>query len=274
MVWQALQHILRQDEIDLAEASLLLAQCIAYPDLDISLYRDRLDALTTAAQEAVLRYASPAARAEALANFLFVQQGFTGNTLNYGDPRNSYLCDVLERRLGIPISLSALFMIIAQRLNIPAYGVGMPGHFIVGLEDELGALWLDPFNEGVWLSEEDCKRLVQNTAGIEPHLFQQEWLEPTAVSDILIRMLNNLRLIYMQQQAWSTARRVVRLLRLLQPTMDELWRDEGLIELQIGNFARAVSLLEMYLQRVPDAPDKQIIQQQVGPTINKWVPLN
>lgn len=274
MTWQLLQKVLRQDEVDLSEATLLLARYVAYPDLDIVLYRDRFDALTTAAREAIFRQASAAARAEALANFLFVQQGFTGNTLNYSDPRNSFLCDVLERRLGIPISLSVLYIIIARRLGIPAHGVGLPGHFVVGIEDEVGTLWLDPFNEGVWLSEEDCQRLVRNTAGIEPHLFQTDWLQPTAVHDILIRMLNNLRLVYMQRQNWDTARRVVRLLRLLQPQAVELWRDEGLIELQRGHFARAVGLLETYLQKAPAAPDKQIIQEQVGPTINRWVQLN
>ncbi len=274
MVWQRIQHILQQKEIDLAEASLVLAQCVAYPDLDTVLYHDRLNALTTAAQEAVFAHASAPARAEALANFLFVQQGFTGNTLNYSDPRNSFLPDVLERRLGIPISLSVLYIIIAQRLRIPAHGVGLPGHFVVGIVDQMGLLWLDPFNEGVWLSEKDCRRLVTETAGIEAHLFDEAWLHPTAVDQILIRMLNNLRLIYMQRQKWSLVRRTVRLLRLLQPQATELWRDEGLVELQMGNFARAMSLLETYLQQVPDAPDKQIIQQQLSGTIDKWVRLN
>lgn len=274
MAWQLLQQLLRQKEIDLAETCLVLAQCIAYPDLDRVLYQDRLNALTTAAQQAIFLHASATARAEALANFLFVQQGFTGNTLNYSDPRNSFLPDVLERRLGIPISLSVLYLILAQRLRIPAHGVGLPGHFIVGIVDEMGLFWLDPFNEGVWLSEEDCRRLVTQTAGIEPHLFDEKWLHPTAVPDILSRMLNNLRLIYMQSQTWLMVRRTVRLLRLLQPHASELWRDEGLVELQMGNFARAVSLLEIYLQQTPEAPDKLLIQQQLSGTIDKWVRLN
>jgi regulator of sirC expression with transglutaminase-like and TPR domain len=177
--------------------------------------------------------------------------------------------------LGIPISLAVLYMIVAERLGIPAYGVGLPGHFVVGIMDETqGMLWLDPFNEGVWLSVGDCQRLVQNTAGVEPRDFQMSWLQPTAVEEILSRMLNNLRLIYLQRQQWQPARQCVRFLHRLQPNASELWRDEGLIELQMGNFAKAVSLFEQYLQETPEAEDRVLIQQQLAPTVQKWALLN
>jgi regulator of sirC expression with transglutaminase-like and TPR domain len=142
------------------------------------------------------------------------------------------------------------------------------------MDETQGMLWLDPFNEGVWLSVGDCQRLVQNTAGVEPRDFQMSWLQATAVEEILSRMLNNLRLIYLQRQEWQPARQCVRFLHRLQPTASELWRDEGLIELQMGNFAKAVSLFEQYLQETPEAEDKVIIQQQLAPTVQKWALLN
>ena len=151
----------------------------------------------------------------------FTQQRFRGNSATYQDPRNSYLNEVIERRLGIPISLSVIYIAIAQDLGLPAHGVGLPGHFIVGIRDNGDEIYIDPFHGGVRLFQADCVQLVREATGISG-AFQPEWLKPVSPVVILTRMLNNLRNIYLHQADWTHALAVVERLRLLQPDLPDL----------------------------------------------------
>jgi regulator of sirC expression with transglutaminase-like and TPR domain len=198
-------------------------------------------------------------QARRLAEFLFHQFGFQGNAQDYEDPRNSYLNEVIDRRAGIPISLSVIFVSVAQSLGLPAYGIGLPGHFIVGVEDPLGTVYFDPFHEGRQLSIEDCARLVETTAGLGS-LFQKEWLRPAAPDEILVRMLNNLRNVYLKRAAWPELLAVIERLRQLQPEQPGHLRDLGLIHHQLGELRPAVRFYEAYLQGAPGAPDVEQIQ--------------
>ncbi len=269
------RRVVGQNPLDLPLAALLFARQIAYPSLRITPYLQQLDDLAIEAGRLISANDPLAVQAETLATFLFAMSGFRGNTADYGDDRNSYFNEVLERRLGIPISLSVLYMAIAGRLRRPAYGVGLPGHFIVGLQQEAGAepILLDPYHAGLRLTPADCERLVATTTGYKG-AFLPRWLDPSPAPLILTRMLNNLRLGYVAREQWDPAVRVLRHLQVVQPDAAEHVRDEGLIEFQRGNYQRSAERLDRYLQLAPEAADAETIRLGIAPKIDQWVRLN
>jgi regulator of sirC expression with transglutaminase-like and TPR domain len=182
-----------EDRIPLDEGALLIA-AHAYPHLDVAAQLRRLDAL---AEEC------PRPTLEGLCEYLFADAGFAGNAAEYHDPRNSYLNDVLDRRLGIPISLSVLTIEIGRRLGLPLAGVGMPGHFLVRHRGDPPVL-LDPFGGGRHLTEAEAEDLFRSLGGTGP--FPPQFLDPVGPRAILTRMLANLQGIFIGrdngQAAW------------------------------------------------------------------------
>lgn len=259
--------------INLPRAALQFARELAYPYLDVSAYMTQLRILAETAYYAAPAGQPPLVRAELLAKFLFQDQGFRGDTADYGNPRNSFLNDVLDRRIGIPISLSLLYLAIAERIGITAFGVGLPGHFIVGVQNDDQVAYFDPFHRGQRLTLADCAQLVRQTTGYDG-AFQPEWLKPVTNEQILARMLNNLRLIYVGRNLWSQALAVLKLLRQIQPDVPQYERDMGLIYLRLGEIRQAAFLLEEYLQEVPNAPDADAIRRGVRDELQAWVRLN
>jgi regulator of sirC expression with transglutaminase-like and TPR domain len=249
---------LNQAPINLPRAALRFAQEIAYPGMDIYTYLVRLDHLAHSARGFLDPEAPLATQADLVADFLFRQLGFSGNSSDYADPRNSYLNEVLDRRLGIPISLSTVFIAVARKLGIHASGIALPGHFIVGVPAPKKMYFYDPFHGGARISEEDCADLVRTTTGYTGPL-QPEWLLPVPEGTILTRMLNNLRLIYIQTQEWDRARAVIDHIRLLQPDQPDLLRDLGFIFHQSGSLHKAAHYYEQYLLRQPPEEDAQAI---------------
>jgi regulator of sirC expression with transglutaminase-like and TPR domain len=187
--------------IELDVAALLIGD-LERDGLDVASYRRRLDDIASRAAPAVARARAaadtgdpaPPAAARALARTLFADLGFRGNTSDYYDPRNSFLGEVLDRRVGIPITLSVLFLEIARRLDLPAVGVGFPGHFLVRV-DGAGSLILDPFNAGAVLGRAELAKLLQQAQGNEAEL-DDAMLAPASKRAILSRMLANLAGIY------------------------------------------------------------------------------
>jgi regulator of sirC expression with transglutaminase-like and TPR domain len=212
-------------------------------------------------------------QAEALAEFLFKKLGFQGNQIDYIDPRNSYLNEVLDRRLGIPISLAVVFIAVAGRLGLEVQGVGLPGHFIVRIQDPQGELYLDPFHGGRRLSKEDCAQLVILTTGYSGP-FQEEWLAPSSPESILARMLTNLKNVYMKKEAWNHTLAVLERLRLVQPDLPETLRDLGLVYHQQGSLRLAVQYYEQYLNREPEAADAEEIKRNLRAAAQKLAQLN
>jgi len=252
-----------QDEIALSpihlpRAALCFAREITYPDLDVAAYLERLEALAAQARAQLSPTHSLAEQAEALSDFLFIQQRLRGNSQEYNDPRNSYLNEVLERGLGIPISLSVIYITLARACGLPAQGIGLPGHFIVSVQDAQGQVYIDPFQGGARLSRADCFQLVKDSTGYEGS-FQADWLQPASPKAILTRMLNNLRNIYLHQEDWSHALRVVERLRLLQPQLPDLQRDLGVIYHRQGSLRLAAQHYEAYLRLAPQAPDAEAV---------------
>lgn len=267
-----------QDELGLAEvnvarAALQFARSVAYPDLDIGHYMTALHELSEHAADHVDLAAPVHQQATELSAYLFQESGFRGNTLAYSDPRNSFLNDVLDRRLGIPITLSVIYMDVAARLGIPAFGIGLPGHFIVGIHGRDGDLWLDPFHGGHQVDLSDCAELIRMAAGYEGPL-EASWFAPLSSRDILARMLANLRASYVQAAAWPDAVAVIRLLRQTQPGVIEHLRDLGLVYYQQRRLPLAAHYLNAYLQRVPEAEDAQLIRDGMKTLLDEWVPMN
>ena len=271
--WSFIDELKRRTP-NLARAALLFSREIAYPQLDIQHYLAEIRALSVEAEATIPVDVSVHVKAELLAEFLFKGKGFQGNTAVYGDPRNSYLNEVLDRRLGIPITLSVLYVTVANYLQLPAFGVGMPGHFIVAVRSEHGhTSYFDPFHGGGRLSTADCARLVQLTVGYDGP-FQEDWLYTVSSRTILTRMLTNLRISYMQHEKWQLATAVLKKLRFLQPHSTELLRDLGVVYFQQGNTPLAAYYLNEYLSKTPDASDRNVIQQGIAQVIDKWARQN
>lgn len=267
------------DEINLkplnvARAALQFAHEIAYPDLNVTAQSVRLTKLAEQAATAVADHASALRRGTLLAEFLFQgEAALLGNTESYEDPRNSFLNDVLDRRMGIPISLSVIFLDMARRLDIDAFGVGLPGHFIVGVRDGQTVWYLDPFHGGGRVSQADCARLVQVTTGYDGP-FRPNWLEPVAPEAILGRMLNNLRAAYVRMKHWDEAIRTITLLRQMYPDVPEHVRDLGLAYYRNNSTRLAAHYLDEYLRMQPESPDADTIRSGIREQIERWARLN
>jgi regulator of sirC expression with transglutaminase-like and TPR domain len=248
------------DNLSPVRAGLLLARECAYPELVPSRCLAQLDELAERAEPLLQSFSSAEARTDALAEFLFQSEGFRGNTDDYSDPRNSYLNQVLERRLGLPISLSIIFVELARRAGLPASGIGLPGHFIAGVMLDEGPVYLDPFHAGRRLTEADCTELVSGVLG-RPASFDPRWLRPTPPRDIVARMLNNLRGFYISVDDWPMAIRIVERLIVLQPAVSEHVRDLGILYYRRGALGRAAELLGEYVRRSPAAPDADAVRK-------------
>ncbi len=254
------QEELARKPIIVAHAALQFARGIAYPDLDVEHFLNRLTGLAEGARAVVSADDPTYVQAMGLADFLFQRMALQGNLESYSDPRNSFLNDVLDRRLGIPISLSVLYLDLARQLALPAEGVGLPGHFIVRVLCPDEHLYLDPFHGGAELTLEDCARLVQRTTGYEGPL-DPAWLEPAQPREILARMLSNLRNVYIGLRGWDLAIPVVEHLQMVQPEQEGHLRDLGLLHYHNGSLRQALSLLEKYLKLAPSAPDAQGVKE-------------
>ena len=249
---------------DLATPALLIAR-IEYPRLDPRASLELIDAIGEEGRSRVQRLtpgASLEARVTALASFLFDELGFTGNDLEYNDPRSSCLNEVLERRMGLPITLSMLFLEVARRANIPALGVGFPGHFLVRVPatgDVLDLdqdLIVDPFNRGALLSPLDCLALLRRHGGDDAR-FEPSMLAAATKVQILERMLINLKRLYVRFRSYPQARRVTDLLIALDPNAADELRDRGLMASRLGDPSAAIADLERYLGLVPKTDDEE-----------------
>jgi regulator of sirC expression with transglutaminase-like and TPR domain len=251
----------RGTELPLAEGALLIA-AEEYPNLDVSHYLIALDRLAGEARPRVPAAADPSAAATGLCEFLFQEAGFRGNAQDYGDPKNSFLNEVLDRHLGIPITLAVVHLEVGWRLRLPMFGVGMPAHFLVGCETVSEPIFVDAFN-GTILTEAGCERLFKEmTGGSTP--FRQDYLAPTPARYILVRLLRNLKGIYLQREDLDRAAAAVERILLLAPDLAGDVRDLGLIRLRQGKLLEARQLLEQYLRSIPkDASDRPAVEMEL-----------
>ena len=243
--------------VDLATSALLIAR-LEYPSLETRPYLRRLDDMARTIHSRLDEGADPQTRLAALCVYLFEEEGFRGNNEEYYDPRNSFLNDVLDRRVGIPITLSTVFIEVGQRTGLEVSGVGLPGHFIVRVHDDRGDVLVDPFHGGALLSEDDCQKRLDRISGGKMKLRPQH-LAPCSRRQMLARMLSNLKGIYVKSGDHLRAIGVMDL--LLTVTADpEQVRDRGLLYASLDCYALAASDLASYLERTPSARDSDTVR--------------
>lgn len=249
-------------DADLAEAALILAT-LEYPDLDIARYLDILDRSAGRVAPLLNECRHPREAVSALARYLAQECGYRGNTAEYYDPRNSFLNDVIERRTGIPITLSVIYLSVARRLDIPLFGVSLPGHFIVKFDDGTNTLLLDPFNAGKILARSDCQELARSSAGHDIQI-SDEHLAAAANRSIIVRMLYNLRGIYSHSLQHRKGLGVADILVRIAPANGYEYRNRAGLHLQLGQGALARADLETYLALRPGAPDAEDVKKAIA----------
>ncbi len=266
---QRLLDALRDDRssVTLDVAALELAS-IEFPGLDMEASFFRLNNLAEQVNSRLTANATGLDFISACNELLFDVLQFRGNEGDYYDPRNSCLNSVLMRRLGIPISLSVVYIEVARRLNRPVYGIGLPGHFIVVYQDSDSRYFLDPFHHGRILSFADLTALAKEAGGVDIRS-NPAVLAPVNNRQILVRMLSNLKVIYVRGEAFDKARQVLDLLIDAMPDYAEEYRHRGLIHLRQMNHRAAKADLETYLRLEPEAPERDQVEQQLL-LIERW----
>ena len=247
----------KEGSIDLAKAALLLAQD-EYPALNPTPYLDHIALLARRVAERISVGRDPIATVAALNGVLFEEEDFKGNAEEYYDPRNSFLNEVLDRRLGIPITLSILYLEVARRADIPMVGIGLPGHFIVGLLSPGRTLFVDPFHQGQLMTVKECAARVAKIFDGQM-AFTPEHLEPVDARGILFRLLTNLKNIYMESRSFAKGHAVIDKMVLLAPNEWAQVRDRGLVRYHLKHYQPALADLELYLLNAPEAPDRSDI---------------
>ena len=259
---EALAELMRrpQEEIDLAYAALLIAR-ERYPDLDIEASIAKLDEIAAAIRAQLKSSAGPPKILQAINAYLFEELGFRGNEDEYYDPANSFLNEVIDRRIGIPITLSIVYMEVAKRLGLELRGVGLPGHFLVKYARREGEVVIDPFGGGAVLSARELRERIAQMGG-SPELASR-YLAAVTKRQIITRMLNNLKQIYISSSAFDEALGISELILAVNPwDLDEI-RDRGLVQSKRNAYAEALRDLETYMQYRPEAEDAAQVRENI-----------
>ena len=251
-----------EEAVDLGYAALTIGLSVN-PHLDIPAYLQRIDQL---AREVADRR-DPAGDVyhslAALNHVLFRQYGFDGNRDDYYDPRNSFLSEVLDRKIGIPITLCVLYMEVARRISVPVEGIGFPGHFLVKCSDGEEAIFIDPFHRGEVKITEDLGQMLEKLYGRKVAL-RPQFLEAVGKKQILKRMLANLKAIYLRNNSVGEALSIFDHLIILDPAGAEEIRDRGSLYLHMGCFRQAREDFDTYLRLAPNAHDAEMVREQIA----------
>ena len=252
-------HAALSPDPDLAVAALMIAR-VEYPKLDAGPYLDRLDALGREAERRVAAAGPDTyARVRALNAYLFGELRFAGNQVQYEDPRNSFLNEVLDRRTGIPITLALLYMEVARRAGLRVEGINFPGHFLLRCPARRGLpycddLIIDAFRGGALLSRDDCRELLRGLhdgLGVDDDddaLLESRLAAHASKPQILARMLLNLKGVYVRMHSYPQARDITELLLAVNPSAINELRDRGLLAYNLRDFSAALRDLQAYLQ--------------------------
>lgn len=258
-VWNQFDRMVSvpDEEIDLARAALLIA-ATEYPGLSIERELFRIDEIAEGIA-ARLDDDTPLYQLNTLSEYLFDELKFAGNHTNYHDPRNSFLNDVIERRVGIPITLSLLYIEVGRRLGVPLLGIGMPGHFIVRHRDEPD-VFVDPFHGGILLSEDECaERVKQVTQGTLT--WDRSYLEPVRSREFIARMLRNLKVVYLQRRNYERVLATIDRVIALLPQEAVEFRDRGVVNYRLGNYADALEDLHVYVTSGESVSDEVTVHR-------------
>ena len=262
---QALLDLLarRPSDIELDRAALQIAR-VEYPDLDIAHYVRELDRHAFAIADRTEDLSDGRSFVSAANQYLFGELGLAGNNEDYYNAGNSMLNRVLETRLGLPITLSVIYMEIARRLAKPVAGIGLPGHFIVYYDDGDYSTYIDPFHGGALIDIAGCCELAQ-VESLEPGM-----LDPVDHRSIAMRMINNLRNVYFSKREPVKAERVLDLLIAANPLSAEEHKQRGVVLLQQERMAESLAAFSRYLELAPNAPDRESVQEHIR-NLGSWL---
>ena len=256
-----------EEKIDLGRAALAIA-LFDYPQLDIPAYLNRIDGLAIEVTRHCQGSPSGQKSLDALNTVLFERHGFRGNRKDYYDPKNSFLHEVLDRRIGIPITLSVLYIEVGQRVGLAIEGVGFPGHFLVKYSGHGVEIVIDPFQGGQIRSREDLSVMLGNTYGSAVTL-QEGFLRAAGKREILRRILGNLRGIYAKANDLVRLLSVLDLSLILDPASSERFRERAGVYLRLECFSQAREDFETYLRLAPEAEDSAEIREQLVSLSNR-----
>ena len=271
-VQNRLAELMRQpgEQINLAEAALVIAAS-AYPNLDAPHYLRRLDAMAETVAGRVDGETDPFRIIAQINQFLFQEEGFFGNTQEYYDPRNSFLNEVLDRKVGIPITLSTVYLEVAERLRFPLVGVGLPGHFLV--KHPYFQILIDPFSQGRILTESDCRTRMEQVLGDSVE-FDQSFLDGVGKRHIVTRMLNNLRDIYLNARQYQKALDITGLTLAVQPDSPDEHKQRAALLLHLRRYSDAAAELNSYLEHSPAADDAKEVRETIANLRKTMAQLN
>jgi regulator of sirC expression with transglutaminase-like and TPR domain len=252
---------LDDESIDLPTAALLIA-ADEYPHLDLPEYLDKLERIAIDARTASKGLCDPSDVLLAINSVVFLEYGYHGNREDYYDPRNSYLNQVIDRRTGIPITLSIIYMEVARRVGMPLSGVGTPRHFMVKHAGPTGEIYADPFNGGRLMDAAGCAKLVEDLSGGRLEL-RPEHLSGVGNKQILTRILANLAGVYSAGKDYARAVRAVDRALAINPDHASYYRDRGLLLLAAGRERESIDSLQQYIRLSPGAPDTTSIRASI-----------
>ncbi|MBP0018591.1 MAG: tetratricopeptide repeat protein [Cyanobacteria bacterium SBLK] len=248
-----------EPQIDLAKGALYIA-CEEYADLDPDEYLNALDIMAEEVKKRLQDTSYPLKTIQILNRYLYEDLQFQGDRQNYYDPRNSFLNKVLDRRMGIPITLSLVYLEIAKRIDFPMVGIGMPGHFLIRPDFTDAGIFVDAFNNGEILFKQDCEALLEQIYN-QPVKIEPRFLEPITKKQFLARMLTNLKLIYLNRQKLKQAVAIVERILLLFPDNLSEIRDRGLLYYQLELWSQAKSDLQFYVNNATPSTDTRQIRE-------------
>ena len=262
---------LEDEQIEVPVGALLIAKD-AYPELDITVYLEKLDQMGEEAKAQIGGTTDLSAQIADLNHYLFEKQGFSGNDEDYYDPRNSYLNDVLDRKLGLPITLSIVYIEVGNRIGLRLVGIGFPGHFLVKQKGEYSETFIDPFEQGKILTKRDLNEKLQMMPMTQGEQMRPEFLQELTNKQTLVRVLRNLLAIYLKDKAYERAARVGEQITWLAPKSALDYRDLGYLYYQIDSYGRSLRAFEKYLELEDGEPDREKIEFNVQ-TLKKQIAM-
>ena len=257
--WQAM---LQQPQAnwDLCHAALLIAAQIQ-PDLDIRSYQRKLDEMIAEIHSRIGEAMDEHARIQQLNTYFYSELGFAGDKQDYYLPDNSLLNQVIDRRRGIPITLAVIYLKLAEAIGLDAYGIGFPGHYLIGVHAEDNDIILDPFDQGRVLDHHQLRNMLQQlTHAQADEVVLEKNLLPASKSESVVRMLRNLKQIYIEAQKVELSLACIEMILSIIPAAPDELRDRGMIYQHIEYTQGAISDLTHYLQLVPDAEERNVIE--------------
>lgn len=251
---------LADEEIPLFQAGLGIS-LIEYSDLRPEDELQKLESLVEAVRGRINSQHTPDEKFQILTHYYFKDLDFRGNDKSYYDPNNSFLNEVLERAVGIPITISVIFIEIAKRLGLNAYGINFPGHFLIGYQSSQGTIYLDPFNRGTQCDRHELQNILDQLYQ-DNTTFQESFLAPATSRNILVRMLYNLQAIYSDQHNYGSLLEVLNCLCVLLPESGQEFRNRGLLHMHLENYHLALKDFVRYteLSDIIDEKTEKLIQ--------------